>query len=214
MVDHFTAKFAVVDEQFQLSAKIAALRPIQFSSLAKFVARFIHLTSYVDKSQCPPQLLADSLVTALVGSPAASYITTMHLQAGGRPTLGSLLGALTVLSQSWHTSSSATSSTTITPAPLPPTPPTHNPNILLAGFAIQPTPPTVYHSPVRRPSATELPPTKPCKFCKEAHWDKDCKLNPQRAQTPSSPLRPPLSLRQPRRPCRFCDPRFTRHKTR
>ena len=205
IVDHFTAKFAVVDEQFQLRAKIAALRPSQFNSLAKFVARFTHLTSYVDKSQCPPQLLADTLVTSLVGSPAAPYITTMHLQAGGRPTLGSLLSALTVLSQSWHTSTASTSSTTSTPTPLPPTPPTTNHNVLLAGFASQPAPPTVYPSPTRRPPATEPPPTRPCRFCREAHWDRDCKLNPQHAQSPASPLRTPLSIRQPRRPCRVCE---------
>ena len=75
LVDHFTAKFAVVDEQFQLRAKITALRPSQFSTLAKFVDRFTHLTSYVDKLQCPSQLLVDALVNALGGSPAANHIT-------------------------------------------------------------------------------------------------------------------------------------------
>ena len=45
IVDAFAVKFTVVDEQTQLRAKVTALRPTQFKTLNKFLARFKHSVS-------------------------------------------------------------------------------------------------------------------------------------------------------------------------
>ena len=182
-MDAFAVKFSLVDEQTQLRARISALRPAQFPTLAKFVARFTHLVSYVDKILMPLPLLADILVLAMAGSPVAPFFTQLHLQHNGRPPFTILLNSLIVLSRT-----------------LPPE--ISSPSMLLAGYAKQPTPARLPSSPLKRPFSTtslckfcqgshwdrlcpsptgiaarkDLPPThRPCRFCQDNHWDIDCK---------------------------------------
>ena len=77
IVEAFAVKFSLVDEQTQLRARISALKPTQFPTLAKFVARFTHLVSYVDKVLMPLPLLADILVLAMTGSSVAPFFTQL-----------------------------------------------------------------------------------------------------------------------------------------
>ena len=174
IVDTFAVKFSLVDEQIQLRAKMLALRPAQFPTLAKFVARFTHLVSYDDKILMPLPLLADILVLAMTGSPVAPFFTQLHLQHNGQTSFTILLNSLTVLSQ------------TLPPPIVPP------PSMLIAGYANQPAPASLPPSPVRRP----FPAGIPCRFCQGTHSDRLC-------PSPAG-IAVRKSLTPPRRPCRYC----------
>ena len=72
LMDVLQETHAPRDEQMQLRAAIALLRPQNFPSLSLFIAEFKRLQSFVDLVTCPAPLLADMLVTSLAGTQAGT----------------------------------------------------------------------------------------------------------------------------------------------
>ena len=188
IVDAFAVKFTVVDEQTQLRAKVSALRPSQFKTLNKFLAKFKHLVSYVDKAIFPPQLQADLLVQAMTGTSAALHLTQLHISLNGKPSLPAILNLLEVLSRQPEEAVKPDQAVkSVGAAVLPP-----HTNVLLAGYANQPVPAVVPSSPTKR-SFDRV--EEKCRFCSNYHWSRLC---PSEAGIAARLARPPL------RPCRYC----------
>ena len=162
IVDAFKKTFGVFNEQGSLRATIMALKLSDFPDLGRFVAEYKRLLSYVDKSSCPSDLVADWLVTSLANSPAAESITLLTLTNGCRPPLTELLAALTTLAQ---IGSSSKIIPMEFPQPLsPPQPPRLSQLASRSDWSGRPKPVVQ----VKRKAF------RPCALCQGLHYDKDC----------------------------------------